>query len=1406
MEPKKGDDVTLKMESHDNRREIKNSLHHGGSDECHDSAARNLINIDVAKTSQLGEDDESCNVLGKDLSTEFLDGKDNVEVSECSDLDTSSKFSDDLHGSCNILSKNSTYFEGRGIMGEVIPTNVCLPATSTVDCVAIKETEFTAELDKVLNALADHTYNVDELLDVTGDLIVELASRPASPNLVSNPSLNQKKCDSPATKDEPNKVYLQKSTDDILLSKEWDIRAPDETLPDHTLVCLQPDFSQNVTLSDKHEYALQDVTVTAQHTAGNNSSQAFNDLDPDLSKASLEDFAVTNVNAGQSFPSDACFDGLPTEASILQEVELLANADDGTVVKETANGCISLVEGDNPDSISSKEVKCFKGVAERFVHDGISVLSAETLTPEERLLSEMSILPKEDLLDNTGNETCVNETDSLSLVKDQLPDAVLSEEGKSLKEVTAHNLDHDYISVVTSVVEALTPLLSLNNIRQRSLGTNYGSQNMRDVSSAKSGFSSPILKPQLKALNAPVLSREKNREDRDSVGTCITPISTSTDTTWTTPIMLLNKSINTSWEFIAKGEKSARDNASETDSLFWNFSRDSLSDASREELMDRLEGALIVIEVLSRQLQGWQQDLGCSRPSEQRECSTQTCVTYTSADEKYYHNLYIKTMERLQSMRRSHQEEQQLKQVLGEAMQTLESHKSQSTSVIEFAERMYDVTQKDKIYLHQTVSHARELLSDHMALLNKMKEKMQSSMLQRDEMKKRMENALWAKEAMDQCLKDLEGHSSKVIAQLQRDLEAEKRLGEAVQQAYKQQHSYSVDLGDFVFMAQSVCSQMEEDRNKLQLQCSNARQLISQHWQMFEVMKERTQNSVQNYDTLKGERDAAYQENEELCIQLNDMKSKNDHLKSENAHLSAELTSLMEHLCKLESEIDQLKQENSDLSEELSAKESSCKLLESELCEANARGVEIQDENRELTNTTVPRLELEVSEAVQQNNALQMQLQDLVRQHASQIAMYMESIEFLEQENSVCREQVSETESQLKNNLFALRERNLQCETQKDIINKLQSELQELQDQLSSTKIADQDLLLKMGKDLSESSVEVSKLKETVQELTRSIKEALQGEQADSSSVPHTPGPGSVFAPDSLEESLLRAQIDEHIAGETINPPCLVSDSEPRKTGSIWSKTSAFTLVQPLGSPSAGESEESLLDLLHELNDSVSDFTASSSKLLEAKQQIIKDLKQEIFALKEDLQSTQFQDRSDIRNLKEEIEILGRKNQNLNEMLNSKQQCIRELEGIVHQQEQKILQQLSREREREEICEENSQLKRSLQLCENEVRLLKDELAKNRTDAGMEWIQEKLLLHKDLTKLRLMLVETENSKSEIVHRALRHRDILEGNLKRSEAELKKLDDIIERIRETLLRIPEVVSSCKELRQVMGYLE
>ncbi|KAG9485949.1 hypothetical protein GDO78_008834 [Eleutherodactylus coqui] len=868
-------------------------------------------------------------------------------------------------------------------------------------------------------------------------------------------------------------------------------------------------------------------------------------------------------------------------------------------------------------------------------------------------------------------------------------------------------------------------------------------------------------------------------------GTSMTPVSTTEGVTWMTPMMLLNKSMNTS--FIELGKKSAKDNSSETDSLLWSFSKEALCNATQQELLDRLEGTLIVIEVLSRQLQGWQENKVSCKPSEQRECATQTCVTYSSTEEQYYHRLYLKTLSQLQSVQRSQREERMLLQHLKVATDALISHKDEASSAIEFANSLYEVALKDRADLKQKMTHTRKLLGDHMCFLEKMSKKGKECLLQRDEMRDCMEKAIEAKDAADMCLQDLEIHSSAAITQLRRDLESERLLCESVKEAYKEQRSYNEEVAEFVGRAQSVSSQVEEDRTQLQRQCSQAKELMSRYRHLFDVMKEKTQSALEQYEGIVMERDVAVLENEKLCGYLESMNSQTEQMKLENSRLGSELESLMGTLCTRKVEIEQLKEEKLELEDLLSAKNTSMKLLEKELDEATARGHEYQDRIKHLVEQ-ISVLKSDLSETLNQKQDLQKRLEMVANEHASQITYYTESLEFLEQENSVCREQVTEVESQLRTHHRTVLERNFQCEDLKDTIKDLQKEVNDSQEKLSHSQKEVQSRMMKLNKDISDSFMEIFKIKSQMLELIENLREDTKSEAIQC--LPKSQTPGRSLVP-SKDEELMTTNIS-------------AADLKDQREG-IGSKTSAFTLVHPVSSPSAGSPQDHLPVVVNELSGIVADVISTSSSAIERKQQTIQDLRMQISSLKEELQNLTFQHTSEVRMLQEEVGNLKRRNSILDQKTNSKEKCISELQEVVNQQEQKILQQFSKSKESEVLIQENAALQLSLKVCEKEVEVLKKELAQNSTEAARNWIQEKLLLHKDLTTLGQKLVDTEYSKSEAIQRLLRHKDILKANQSHSDAEVKKLDNMIVRIRQDLLSIPEVVNNCDKLRQLVDFL-
>ncbi|RXM94453.1 Fructose-bisphosphate aldolase C-B [Acipenser ruthenus] len=120
---------------------------------------------------------------------------------------------------------------------------------------------------------------------------------------------------------------------------------------------------------------------------------------------------------------------------------------------------------------------------------------------------------------------------------------------------------------------------------------------------------------------------------------------------------------------------------------------------------------------------------------------------------------------------------------------------------------------------------------------------------------------------------------------------------------------------------------------------------------------------------------------------------------------------------------------------------------------------------------------------------------------------------------------------------------------------------------------------------------------------------------------------------------------------------------------------------------------------------------------------------------------------------------------------------------------------------------EMAELQHSLQMAETEALALREELSKRQTETGQgdSWVEEKILLRKEVRKLTERLLEAEDGKSKLLSRAMRHRAVFEENLRKSDQELKGLDEMIEAVRRTLSSIPNVVANCEELKNLQTYL-
>lgn len=217
--------------------------------------------------------------------------------------------------------------------------------------------------------------------------------------------------------------------------------------------------------------------------------------------------------------------------------------------------------------------------------------------------------------------------------------------------------------------------------------------------------------------------------------------------------------------------------------------------------------------------------------------------------------------------------------------------------------------------------------------------------------------------------------------------------------------------------------------------------------------------------------------------------------------------------------------------------------------------------------------------------------------------------------------------------------------------------------------------------------------------------------------------------------------------------------------------------------------------VLLELQSLCSRLQDSKEEAVEALQRQICDLQTRLQDQEEEHQEAQKAKEADVEKLNQAL-CLCYKNE-------------KELQEVIQKQNEKLLGQIDRNGELISLREEVTQLTRLLRHAETETKVLQEALEGQLDPScqlmATEWIQEKVSLSQEVDKLRVMCLELKNEKAKLVVKYQSHRNILEENLRRSDTELKKLDDTIQQIYETLLSVPEVVKNCKELQGLLEFL-
>ncbi|XP_077708157.1 sperm-associated antigen 5 isoform X1 [Canis aureus] len=790
------------------------------------------------------------------------------------------------------------------------------------------------------------------------------------------------------------------------------------------------------------------------------------------------------------------------------------------------------------------------------------------------------------------------------------------------------------------------------------------------------------------------------------------------------------------------GPAGVKDGTSETEHLLWGNRPLDLTALSRHDLEDNLLNSLVILEVLSRQLRDWKSQLTVPH-SEVQDSSTQTGTSPGGINKKPQHL----------------QESQEIGQVLQQARNVMQSWVLVSKELISLLHLSLLHFEEDKTALSQESRRIETMVSCCCDVLRKLKARLQSLKAEKEEAMHKEEMALRGKDAAEAVLEAFCAHASQRISQLEQDLASMGDFRGLLKETQTQLVGLHTEQEEVAQQTVSLTSNLQQDWISMQLDYITWTALLSRSRQLTEKLTAKSRQALQERDAAIEEKQQVSRELEQATTHLEDCKGRIEQLELENSCLATDLQAQLQILASMESQLNELQSQHAHCTQDLAMKdELLCQLTQSN---------EEQAAQWQTEEVALKHLQAELQ---QQQAVLTKEVQDL-----------KETLEFADQENQVAHLELGQVECQLKTTLEALRERSLQCEDLKDTVENLKANL-------ASTIAESQEQHLEKTRQYSQ---ELGVLTEQLQRLIFFLQTKLK-EKAEPETllVSAACAPAQEYPPptdSTFLGSVLTAVADEEVEAAPV--PLLGSDK------SAFTRVASMVSLQPTETPGMEKS-------LAEMGTMTLELQSLCSLLQESKEEIVRTLQRKICDLQARLQAQEEHHQEAQKAKEADIE-------KLNQALCLRYKNEKELQEVIQQQNEKILEQIDKSGELISLREEVTQLTRSLRRAETETKVLQETLAGQLNPdcqpMATNWIQEKVWLSQEVEKLRVMFLEMKNEKAKLMVKFQSHRNILEENLRRSDKELKKLDDIVQHIYETLLSIPEVVRSCKELQGLLEFL-
>ncbi|XP_038134523.1 sperm-associated antigen 5 [Cyprinodon tularosa] len=913
----------------------------------------------------------------------------------------------------------------------------------------------------------------------------------------------------------------------------------------------------------------------------------------------------------------------------------------------------------------------------------------------------------------------------------------------------------------------------------------------------------------------------------------------------TSPVKTMDHSLNTSGIFVRRREFSVADSSTMTDTSMWNFSLPpgGLQSLPREELEQRLMSSMIMVEVLIQQIAAAKAHGPSSGPppSDLREKLVQTDHTELSQT-TMHRELYLEALSRIDELELDVASLQNLIQAIQHMRTTMSSLKSDTDAALSSLHEMGETVREDHRSIASHYEHIKSLMGKMKESQARMLEKVKEAVQQRNDMRTLMEEAATAKEAAFCVMDQLRMHCASEISALEKCVGSQQELLAALNQVYPKQVALKEACNEALNSASNLLSETTEEHSSLMNELCTVRSLLKKTSPILVLLKDKAAAALRERDQHCSAREQAIEEREQMEEELNETHLKlqtatqqNSDSKLQITILTSEMGVLRQKLMDKDEETGQLERKVTELSATTSSTLASYTFLEQALA---AETTKLQQSWQDLHQANERESQLkasledseqrvsELSRALAENEDLLAELQNLSQSQSAQIQQLQDVCtqlggvrdmnEFLQNENEFAREQVVESEKMLRNTLQGLRERNIECEDLKAEVSKLRVENKSLCEELEIARSAARAACMELKEKMGQAVTEVVVLHHTLREVTKELQASLgnqtenQHKHEESTAFPYAERRHPSC---SLVDSVMVALTGEKEEDVRTDSP---SDTPEPQSEVFCSETSAFTRIgTPKKNSDAVQDEEeeeeevesSVAELLSGLSGAVTELISTLKLVQQRRDEKLQELNNTICGLQVEQQTLTSRHQAEVLELKQELQHLSSLAERGKQALEQKAQDEKTLTKLMAdvQEAQDILSK--HKSDNNDLRKDVTELRRALKESRVESQVLWEELGKAGVASAhpVNHMEEKIELLKKVERLKASLQEAEQAKVKILERAKRHQIIHLTNQQKMDDELQMLNSMLNKVRETLLSLPEVVKHCEHLQQLVEYI-